>query len=242
MSYVLGIPHKVFNTELGVHIGYAGFMSKLRESGLEPINMADVMKARLENNPGSKELTPENFWWRNEFQLGDGVAYQDGKVKIVLDAQTLRDLSLSVKLGHRGTLDLTPDQYNALEGQEFYSKDLEEAGLHTMLSKSEVKSHPVWQTLARDNHLLSEYADVVFALIQKQHGTDRDHAMNVYFSNFALYPGPVIINLDTRSIYERAGIGEGDFRLAVYNFVGVNPESAENSVKPKPLDDRVLDS
>ncbi len=57
--------------------------------------------------------------------------------------------------------------YNFIDGIELDSND---AKYGTLLTSSEVKSHPAWLTaVEEDAALLSEYADILFSLLKKQY-------------------------------------------------------------------------
>ena len=112
----------------------------------------------------------------NYFNTGDAVVYHpDGRVKIVLDSQTLRDMTPeSPRDG--GALILGEDVYNALQGEEFKKGKI--GKVNGSLSKADVKAHLVWQALARDKGLLNDYVDYIFAEAKERFGYDT--AMGVY--------------------------------------------------------------
>lgn len=173
MSQILGKEYKVFNGN-----SYKNLMSQLIKSSLVPMNIADIMRARLESvkcdQPEQKE-----FWLDNHFNTADGVAYYNDKVKIVRDAHALKEIQLDMKLSS-GTLILTPEKYKILEGEEFSRDYLKKIGINNWLNKSEIKSHPVWRALARDNHLLSEYVDLIFAEVKQRYNGNNTIAMGIY--------------------------------------------------------------
>src|SRR3989338_5981320 len=75
-----------------------------------------------------------------------------------------------------GALILGEDVYNALQGEEFKKGKL--GKVNEALSKADVKSHPVWKTLARDQGLLNDYVDYIFAEGKERFGYDT--AMGVF--------------------------------------------------------------
>jgi len=205
---------------------YREKMPELIAAGFVPMNVADVMKARLEAVKGI-DAQQKDFWFKY-FNTGDGAAYRDGKIKVVYDALALKDVTPVTQLSD-GALILTPEYYNALEGQEFSMEELERAGLSKRLTKSEVKSHPLWQALARDNHLLSEYVDVIFAEVKQIHNDDYAMRFSLAFEqdNPTMHPWVV-------TGIEGWFDGRGDYGF-LYKYgingislIGVSSESTED--------------
>ncbi len=182
---------------------YLNLMPQLRSAGLVPLSVAGLMQERLEAIVREDEKVKDFF--SSNFDTGDGVAYSSGKVKVILDAQPLRDLDSDIDTGisylytshlgaffdelltldqypdYEGALLLTPEQYASCEGQEFFRKDLEKAGVNRRLSKKEAKQHPVWLALARDKNLLSEYVDFIFKEVEQKCGSTE--AMGVWLAS-----------------------------------------------------------
>ena len=149
-------------------------MPALIAEGRVPMNVSQLMQKRLDVR-NSREAVKES-WMDNYFDTGDTVAYHpDGRVKVVLDSQTLREMIPDTEI-IGGALLLTGDAYNALEGEEFAKGKLGKIG--SRLSKDEVKAHPVWKTLARDQGLLNDYADLIFT--EGKERFDYDTVMGVY--------------------------------------------------------------
>lgn len=134
-------------------------MSALIAEGRIPINVAQLMQKRLDIRNGPEDI--KKFWMDNYFGVGDAIAYHPNeKMKVVLDSQTLREMTPDTqRVG--GALLLTEDAYNALEGKEFKKGKL--GKVETWLSKKDVKAHPIWKVLARDQALLDDYVDYIFA-------------------------------------------------------------------------------
>ena len=100
----------------------------------------------------------------NYFDTGDAVVYHpDGRVKIVLDSQTLRDMTPESPRSN-GALILASEVYDPLQGEEFKKGKL--STTDAPLSREEVKAHPVWKFLARDQGLLNDYTDYIFGEYQ----------------------------------------------------------------------------
>lgn len=133
-------------------------MSKLIVDNRISMNVAQLMQRRLDTRNSDADV--KSSYLDNWFDTGDAVVYHpDGRVKIVLDSQNLRDITSDNRL-RNGALILTEDIYNNLPGEEFKKGKIEKI---TELSKEAVKSHPVWKVLARDQGLLNDYIDYIFA-------------------------------------------------------------------------------
>lgn len=159
-------------------------MPKLVEEGRIPLSVANLMQQRLENLSSSEAL--KTSWWNNYFDTGDGIFYHpNGDFKVVLGAQPIRDMNSDSKLSS-GALVLNEDKeesieiYKSLDGVEFKRNDLDNL-FGKILSKSAVKSHPVWNALVPDKALFNEYVDAVFSEGKNQFGYD--NMMGVWISS-----------------------------------------------------------
>ena len=149
-------------------------MPKLIAEGRVPMNVSQLMQRRLETRNGLKYI--KTAWMDNYFDTGDAIAYHpDGRFKIVLDSQTLREMTPDTQWAG-GELLLKEDAYNTLEGEEFKKGKLKK--VYGWLSNKEVKAHPVWRALSRDQALLNDYADYIFVEGKQRFGYDT--AMGVY--------------------------------------------------------------
>ena len=202
-------------------------MPKLIAEGRLPLSISGFMKRRLDALNSSDEV--RSSYWDNYFDSGDGIAYHpDGRAKIVLDAQPLRDLTPSSKL-RNGALVLPDGVYDGLEGIELSEVDLERYAVGEQLKKKNVKDNPIWQTLARDGKLLEDYVQNVFSQGKERFGYDL--AMAVYRSSASDVPTMrswCLSRLDGRAIAFGSGHLDGDFG----RLVGVAPE-AQQSVAQK---------
>lgn len=149
-------------------------MPKLIADGRVPMNVSQLMQRRLDVRNSDK--TVKSSYMDNYFDTGDAVVYHpDGRVKIVLDSQTLRDMTPESQRSN-GALVLTSEVYDTLQGEEFKKGKLGKT--ESPLSREDVKAHPVWKVLARDQGLLNDYTDLIFA-----EGKERfsyDTAMGIY--------------------------------------------------------------
>ena len=149
-------------------------MPKLIADGRVPMNVSQLMQRRLDVR--NAEAGVKTDWMDNYFDTGDAIIYHpDGRVKIVLDSQHLREITPQSKL-NGGALVLTENDYNAFQGQEFKKGKLGKTG--TSLSKANVKAQPIWKVLARDQNLLDDYADYIFA--EGKQRFNYDDAMGIY--------------------------------------------------------------
>jgi hypothetical protein len=150
-------------------------MPKLIAEGRVPMNTSELMQRRLDYRNGPAEV--KTAWMDNYFDTGDAVVYHPNRdVKIVLDSQTLREMTPESRI-NGGALVLSEDVYEALQGEVFKKGKLGRVGDYSM-SREDVKAHPVWRVLARDQTLLNDYVDFIFA-----EGKERffyDTAMGVF--------------------------------------------------------------
>lgn len=135
-----------------------GQMPLLVKAGLVPMSVAQLMQRRVAVL-GDEAL--KGAFWDHYFDTGDAVAYKDDKVKVVLDAAALREMNARSELSN-GALILPDGVYEALEGPEFTREELTRLGIDKALSQTQVREHPVWQALARDQAVLDEYVSVIF--------------------------------------------------------------------------------
>lgn len=152
-------------------------MPKLIAGGRVPMNVSQLMQRRLDVRNSDDEM--KSAYMDNYFGTGDAVVYHpDGRVKVVFDSQHLRDINLDSTI-RSGALILSQDVYKTLEGEEFKKGKL--GKVENLLSLAEVKDHPVWRILARDQNLLNEYADYILAEGKQRFGYDK--AMGVYLDS-----------------------------------------------------------
>lgn len=201
-------------------------MPKLIADGRVPLSVAGLMERRL------RATNSVESWRDNYFDTGDAFAYHpDGKFKIVLDAQPLREITPESRLS-QGALILADGMYETLQGVEFTRTQLADI-LDDDLEASKVKEHPVWKALARDDTLLNEYIDVMFADMKARF--EYDDGMGVYLEDQQTVP-----TLRAAFVYwlENGSQLYGDAYLDYVDgrFAGVAPEalSAPNRVIQKP--------
>src|SRR3989344_469883 len=192
-------------------------MPKLIADGRVPMNVSQLMQRRLDvrNSEAVK-----GSYMNNYFDTGDAVVYHpDGRVKIVLDSQTLRDMTPeSQRVG--GALIIGEDVYNTLEEEEFKKGKL--GKVNEQMSREDVKSHPVWKVLARDQGLLNDYADYIFAEDKERFGYDT--AMGVYPDSAG--DNPKLRAWCVGGLGDRSGAyGGGGLVSDVGRFVGIAPEA-----------------
>ena len=92
-------------------------MPKIVAEGRVPLSVSGLMQRRLGVRNASDKVKVS--WMDNYFNTGDAVVYHpDGRVKVVLDSQYLREMTLETER-NSGALVLTDEQYNAMDGKEF---------------------------------------------------------------------------------------------------------------------------
>jgi len=134
-------------------------MPKLIADSRIPMSVAGLMQRRLDVRNSDADV--KSSYMDNYFDTGDAVVYHpDGRAKIVLDSEDLRVMTPESPRGG-GALVLTEDAYNVLQGEEFKKGKFGKIG--DWLTKKDVKTHPVWKILSRDQALLDDYADYIFA-------------------------------------------------------------------------------
>ncbi len=137
-------------------------MPKLIADGRVPLSVSGLMQRRLDVRNSDDKV--KSAWMDNYFDTGDAVVYHpDGRVKIVLDSEDLRNMTLDTPR-NSGALIVTPESYDALQGEEFKKGKLGKTG--DCMSREDVKAHPVWKVLARDQGLLNDYIDHIFGEYQ----------------------------------------------------------------------------
>jgi len=193
-------------------------MPKLIAEGRTPLSVAGFMEARLKHG---KELSD---WMDNWFDMGDAIVYHpNGRVKIVLDSEHLREINPQSEL-RNGALILPSGTYYVLEGQEFKRSELEKYTGNSLSAKA-VKKNPIWKSLARDSNLLNEYTDFIFSQTKERFNYDRN--MGIYV-NSTSGDSPIlrawyVDRLDYRS----NALGRISLDLDYGRFVGVSTRGAK---------------
>ena len=194
-------------------------MPKLIAEGRVPMNVAQLMQRRLDFRNGPAEV--KTNWIDNYFDTGDAVVYHpDGRAKIVLDSQTLREMTPESQR-NSGALILSEDVYKTLQGEEFEKGKLGKTG--EGMSKTDVKAHPVWKVLAREQTLLDDYTDFIFA-----EGNQRfkyDNAMGVYPSSCGGDKPEMRAWCVNRLGYGSGAVGWDDLVSDYGRLVGIAPEA-----------------
>lgn len=131
-------------------------MPKLIADKRVPLSVAGLMERRLNaQNPN---------WMQHYHHTGDAIAdHPDGEIKIILDSPTLRGINPKSKLSN-GALVLTDKDYATLNGESVYTFDMTklQGQLGRDLTLEEVRAHPIWKTVARDQTILNAYAERIF--------------------------------------------------------------------------------
>jgi len=139
-----------------------------------PMSVAQLMQIRLDVRNSDKKI--KDFYMNNYFDTGDAIIYHpDGRMKIVLDSYILKKMPSGIPR-NAGALVLTPEQYEVEQGKEFKKGEL--GKINKEMSEAEVKSHPVWKVLARNQRRLNNYASYVFGEGKEEFGYDA--AMGIF--------------------------------------------------------------
>ncbi|MCX6741654.1 MAG: hypothetical protein NTX24_00565 [Candidatus Pacearchaeota archaeon] len=146
-------------------------MPKLVADKRVPLNVAGLMQRRLAVKSADADV--QTAWMDNYFDTGDAIAYHpDGKVKLVLDSQHLRNLTPESTLNN-SALVLPAGVYETLQGPEFTRAKLEKY-VGNWLKSDQAKTNPIWQALARDQTLLDAYVDHIFTEYQRRFAPKTD--------------------------------------------------------------------
>ncbi len=193
-------------------------MPRLIADGRVPMNAAQLMQRRLDVRNADEDV--KGSWMNNYFDTGDAVVYHPGgRFKIVLDAQPLREMTADTPR-RGGALVLGEDVYKALQGEEFKKGKL---GKINGLMAKEVKAHPVWKVLARDQELLDDFVDYIFAQGKEQF--NYDNAMGVFPSSAGV-DAPEMRAWFVGGLEDnRSGAGDGDGLGYGGRLVGIAPEA-----------------
>ena len=200
-------------------------MPKLIADGRVPMNVAQLMQIRLEVRNSDTDV--KSSYMDNYFDTGDAVVYHpDGRVKIVLDSQTLRDMT-SKSPRSNGALILANEVYDTLQGEEFKKGKLGKVG--ESLSRKDVKAHPVWKVLAIAQGLLNDYTDFVFGEYQQRFAKDSsldDLKLMGIYSSSVNGTAPEMRAWFVYGLGDRS-YANGRFGLDDYDgrFVGIAPEA-----------------
>ena len=196
-------------------------MPLLVGSRRRPLSVKDLMQRRLEVLDSSEEAVRE-AWLDNYFDTGDAVVYHpDGRVKVVHDAQPLREMNEKTRLRRR-ILPLSEEAYEALpKNHEWTRAELSQYGVGEWLAEKQVGDHPIWIALARgDQDLLKAYAKAIF---KEERQFNHNGIMSIDLADTPEEPEAwswFVARLDYNSdAYGRTNLLNGDGRL-----VGVAPE------------------
>ena len=206
-------------------------MPKLVADNRIPISVSQLMQRRLDlrnDETGVKASYTDNY-----FDTGDAVVYHpDGRVKIVLDSEDLRNITPNTPR-NGGALIITPEAYNTLQGEEFKKDKLGKT--NDWMSRKDVKAHPVWKALARDQSLLNDYTDHIFSEYKTRFANDTSlegiRTMGVFLGSANGYTPEMrawcVDWLEDRSVALGRYVLDDDSG----RFVGIAPEALSASSK-----------
>ena len=200
-------------------------MSKLIADGRVPMNTSQLMQIRLDSRNYPEEV--KTAWMDNFFDTGDAVIYHpNGDVKIVLDSQALREMTYKSPR-NIGALVLDEDVYKTLQGEVF--KKGKFGKINDGMSREDVKVHPIWRVLARDQALLNDYTDLIFAEGQERFGYNL--AMGVSLGSCSGNNPEMRAWFVGKLGYSSYVCGVGDIAICYGRFVGIAPNAS--SVRDK---------
>lgn len=141
---------------------YVSMMKAFKNNNnLLPVNVKDIIMARLDIKD---KLLRHDLNWNVISTVDAGIRTLDGKLKIVYDAEKLKNLFDYKDVCGRG-VPLFDDELDSLEGDEFSKRQVGKYTQPAYLDKLKVKENPIWLSLVRgDKPLLSEYVDYIFHL------------------------------------------------------------------------------
>ena len=122
------------------------------------MNVAEVMKQRVEICKKHKQPST-SYWWKMPCFTGDAILYHpDGKLKFELDSKGAATLGPDAVITRWGGEQLVDGVYESVDGPEFTRKEF--ARLTRVWQSTESPgqiNNPLWQILARDKALLEAY-------------------------------------------------------------------------------------
>ena len=192
-------------------------MPKLIADGRVPMNVSQLMQRILDVRNSNEDV--KRSYLDNYFDTGDAIVYHpDGRIKIILDSQGLREMTPDTQSDW--ALLLTEEFYSALQGEEFKKGKL--GKIEEGLTREQVKDHYVWKILARDQSLLDDYVDYIFA--EGKQRFNYDTAMSVFFGSAGNKPKLRAWCVDRLEDGSNAN-GRYDLDDGNGRFVGIAPEA-----------------
>ena len=167
LEYISGnggrISRDSVNTMMMSGVPRLSLFASIEKSGLEILTIKEIMEQRVHNWQSIKE--DNNSGWNNDFCTNNVIMYHpDGKVKFVINSETLYDYTDDDLLALQGARYLIEGVYDSTNGIEFSydeirkicSRDTYDFNYFTI---EEVLENPIWLTLVEgDKDLLEEYA------------------------------------------------------------------------------------
>ncbi len=170
-------------------------MPLLIAEGRIPVSVADVLERRLHSeNP---------LWKKKKIDTGDMFVYHpDGKIKVVLDAQLLRELTPQTRFCN-GAILLEDGAYEALDGAEFKLQEIS-----TRLSVESAKTDPFWKYIARNGALVEACFEKFFPRSSGFSDHREGMGANLFFQGNKPYAKTISIG-DVRFASSRLEQGHG---------------------------------
>lgn len=224
-------------------------MPVMKAEGKVPVSVAWYMMRRLLTldegefpQAGQAKDVAASYWNNHADCVADGViCHPDGRAKIVLDSQDLRELTPQSKLVNYGLVLDDADIYEAARGVHIVELTQDEVAKYTgkHLPQNKVKDNKLWRILARhpdevpaniarDKNLLPEYATATFSLAKQVYNHDENMGL------FLVDP----INVFTLWLWCVNGLNCGSYAYGNDldddngRALGVAPEALELTVAP----------
>lgn len=185
-------------------------MELLTIDGASPFSILDLLKKRINTN---KDKIARDFWWCNNLNSADGVAYhRNGVIKIVLDALPLMGITSRSRL-YDGGLVLPNGMFERLNGVKISEEELEMYNALERPTKEyfEDGSHIIWNILKR-NFSLKDIINHFYRNMNKQN-------MSVNID-----PAPEEFPEGVSSIIKPLSIEIVDFGSSIYTGSLTDPE------------------
>jgi hypothetical protein len=167
--------YKFFEGDIEVVLG------EIIKSNRKPLSTQDVMQAFIQDVKSGKNFI-SSYLNQNYIDTCDTVLiHPDEKFKVVRDSELIKNINRDYNISYCH-FNLHPDPEKSLEvydkssGDEFYFKNSETN--FKKINPDEAKTHPLWNSLVPDKHILEEFIDLYSSNLN-----DENALFNPYISN-----------------------------------------------------------
>lgn len=158
-------------------------IEKINDYGRGTImNSAHLMQRKILFRNGPKEV--KSAYMDHDFDTADVMLiYPNEKVKVVLDCPLLKtDVHSWRCWTHRGGINVCEEEDGIQPGEVFTRREIKRFGGLKYVSKEGAKSNPILRILARDQRLLDDFVDLIFAESKARFGYD--HNLRFYARSY----------------------------------------------------------